>query len=206
MANVTGSEEGLRARKKRQTRDAIVQTAAQLFAERGYDAVTIGEVARTANVSEQTVYNYFPTKEHLVFDRAEAFENELRALILNRPAGSGLLGGLRPGIMLFIDRSVRAPSPGGMPRLVAVSPALRRSWLDLTDRVAGSLAQSLAEESGGDLPGPTARILASSIMAVVTTIVYELGTAESLEPRVVDELKRAVSLALDHLERGLGIL
>ena len=57
--------EGLRERKKRQTRDAIAAAALALFLERGFDAVTVADVARAADVSEKTVFNHFPTKEDL---------------------------------------------------------------------------------------------------------------------------------------------
>src|SRR5262245_1292660 len=53
---------GLRDRKKQQTRQLIFETAARLFAARGFDVVTVAEVARAADVSEMTVFNYFPTR------------------------------------------------------------------------------------------------------------------------------------------------
>src|SRR5919108_102309 len=59
--------DGLRARKKRAARKAIAATARRLFAEHGFDAVTVAEVAAAAEVSEKTVFNYFPTKEDLAF-------------------------------------------------------------------------------------------------------------------------------------------
>ena len=64
--------EGLRERKKRETRETIARTAMDLFVERGYDAVTVADVARAADVSEKTVFNYFPAKEDLVFGRGQA--------------------------------------------------------------------------------------------------------------------------------------
>ena len=71
--------EGLRERKKRERRKAISDVAMGLFAERGYDAVTVAEIARAADVSEQTVFNYFPAKEDLVFDEEEQMREALEA-------------------------------------------------------------------------------------------------------------------------------
>ena len=65
---------GLRERKKTQTRELISDTARDLFAESGFDRVTVAEIARRADVSEATVFNYFPTKEDLFYSRLEAFE------------------------------------------------------------------------------------------------------------------------------------
>src|SRR6266550_271889 len=77
---------GLRERRKARTRQLIADTAARLFAEFGYERVAVSDVAREAEVAEQTVYNYFPTKEQLVLDREEATENELSRLIRSRPS------------------------------------------------------------------------------------------------------------------------
>ena len=82
------TELGLRERKKLRTRQLITETAARLFVERGFDAVSVASVARAAEVSEATVFNYFPTKEDLVFQGMEAFETELLNAVRDRPAGN----------------------------------------------------------------------------------------------------------------------
>src|ERR1700755_1557359 len=84
------NELGLRERKKQQTRELIAETARRLFAERGFEAVTVADVARAAEVSAQTVFNYFPTKEDLVYWRLGAFESELLAAVRERGAQSAL--------------------------------------------------------------------------------------------------------------------
>ena len=78
---------GLRERKKARTRQLIADTAARLFAERGYEQVAVSEVAREAEVAEQTLYNYFPTKEQLVTDRDQQIQDRLCGLIRARLPG-----------------------------------------------------------------------------------------------------------------------
>jgi AcrR family transcriptional regulator len=85
--------EGLRERKKRRTREAIGETARRLFVERGFEAVPIAEIAEAADVSEKTVFNYFPTKEDLVYWRLEAFEEQLLRSIRDREPGESALDG-----------------------------------------------------------------------------------------------------------------
>src|SRR5512132_3041108 len=86
---------GLRERKKQRTRELIAETARRLFSERGFERITVAEIARAAEVSEQTVFNYFGTKEDLVFWRLESFEAELLATIRERAPGESVLAAFR---------------------------------------------------------------------------------------------------------------
>src|SRR4051812_43244994 len=85
------TELGLRERKKHRTRELLAETAWRLSAERGFDQVTVAEIASAAEVSEATVFNYFPTKEDLVFHRMERFEQELLTAIRERASGESIV-------------------------------------------------------------------------------------------------------------------
>src|SRR5262245_59105985 len=78
---------GLRERKKQRTQQVISEAARRLFSERGFERVTVAEIAREAEVSEPTVFNYFPSKEALVYSGLETFEDQLLTAIRERPSG-----------------------------------------------------------------------------------------------------------------------
>src|SRR5437899_9527311 len=101
---------GLRERKKARTRRLIADTAARLFAERGYENVAVADVARRAEVAEQTVYNYFPTKERLVTDRDEQIQERLCDLIRTRPAEVTAAAAIR-GFVLESIAGIRTIPP-----------------------------------------------------------------------------------------------
>src|SRR5436190_17452924 len=85
------SETGLRERKKLRTRQLLTDTARRLFSERGFEQVSVAEIARAAEVSEATVFNYFAAKEDLVYSGLETFEAELLGAIRERPGGESVL-------------------------------------------------------------------------------------------------------------------
>src|SRR5438132_2612483 len=85
------TESSRRARKKHQTRELIADTALRLFLERGFDAVTIADIAQAADVDAKTIYNYFPSKPDLVYHRLEAFETGLLAAVRERQPRESIL-------------------------------------------------------------------------------------------------------------------
>ena len=124
---MAATTEGLRERKKRQTREAIAQAAMVLFVEHGFDAVTVADVARAADVSEKTVFNYFPAKEDLVLVVGEERRAALIEAIRTRPAGTSIVEPFRAATLEFVERVERdsVESIVAVPRLVAGSRALR---------------------------------------------------------------------------------
>src|ERR1700712_5539292 len=111
-----------------QTRSRIREVANRLFIERGYDSVTVAEVAREAGVSSVTVFNHFPRKEDLFLDRTADAVELLQATVRDRATGTDVLTSLRDtSVKLFEERH---PLSGvderstGFFRTVAESPAL----------------------------------------------------------------------------------
>jgi AcrR family transcriptional regulator len=201
-------ELSLRSRKKLRTRQQIADAAVTLFAARGYDAVTVADIARLAEVSEQTVYNFFSSKEQLVLDEDAAFEARLIKTVRERPDGKSLAESVRADVQAFLDQLTRWPqgpqNKGGMPYLIVVSPALRRAWLEAVDRYGDSVARVLVEQSGGALSRSVAKVLGLSIVAVYAVILDEIGRGvekgtgqraviEALRPQVNDAIDRIAS-------------
>src|SRR6266567_5782470 len=82
---------GLRERKKQRTREVIAETALRLFFERGFEEVTVAEIAEAAEVDAKTIYNYFPSKPELVFQPLERFETGLLDAVRERKPGESIL-------------------------------------------------------------------------------------------------------------------
>ena len=142
--------EGLRERKKRETREAITRAAWKLFARRGFDAVTVADIARAAKVSEKTVFNYFPAKEDLVIgagmQRTAALIDAVRA----RPPGASIVEPFRRWTMDYLDRVEHDPveSTTAVPRLVMGSDQLRVRLFVGWEREAALLGPVIAEQVG----------------------------------------------------------
>ncbi|QKW36189.1 TetR/AcrR family transcriptional regulator [Actinomadura sp. NAK00032] len=206
-----GPEPGLRERKKRQTRRRISDIATGLFLTRGFDEVTIADVARAADVSVNTVFNYFRTKEDLFFDRQdEAVESAARDFLARRPGESAAALFRR---RFFEDLDARGHRTGlndgsqDWVRTVRASPALRARQREIGRRAKDRLAARIAEDTGAG-PGDIApRAAAAMIFAVQTVLVEEIAdrrsAGETLE-EMRDDVYAAAARAFDLLEHGLG--
>ncbi|TCK26798.1 TetR/AcrR family transcriptional regulator [Pseudonocardia endophytica] len=196
---------GLRERKKARTRQHIADTAARLFAVHGYDDVSVLDVARAADVSDQTVYNYFPAKHDLVLDRAEEIRDLYARTVTERPDGTSPAEALRAVARRDVDRH-RHSDPdearGLYPALCASSPVIRRLALEDRDRQTDAVAAAIAETSPGVHPA-VGRVHAAALVAVFQMIFDRLGRSvlDGTAPHVVaDELAPDVEAALDDLD------
>jgi AcrR family transcriptional regulator len=137
---------GLRERKRARTRQLIADAAARLFAERGYENVAVTDVAREAEVAEQTVYNYFPTKEQLVTDREQQIQDRLCDLIRSRPPGVTPAAAVRDFVLESVAGIGSIPADlwrGELGYLAAISrPSTGWCWSWPTARRPPSLRSS----------------------------------------------------------------
>jgi AcrR family transcriptional regulator len=207
---------GLRERKKQQTRQLIADTARRLFAERGFDRVTVAEVAREADVAEKTVFNYFPTKEDLFYSRLDAFEGELLDAIRAREPGTTVLAAFRA--FLLQRRGIfDLKASGGddeatkqlrdVTRVVTGSPALLARERQVFDRYADALAALIADETGSEPDDVEPRAIANALLGLHRSLIdYTRRRALAGAPasQVGRELRAQAKRAFDRLEQGLG--
>jgi len=213
MATVSSSEKpGLRERKKQRTRELIAETAMRLFLKRGFDGVTVAEVARAAEVSEKTVFNYFPTKEDLVYWRLETFEDELLSTIRDRKAGESVLAAYerfvlqRRGLLAEQDPEA-AERLAAVTRMITESPALLARERQIFERYTDSLAALIGEQTGAAADDVEPRVVANALMGVHRALVdytRKRIVAGGRNPRLAREVRTQGKRALAALERGLG--
>ncbi len=206
-------ELGLRERKKLRTRQLIAETARRLFAERGFDAVPVAAVARAAEVSEATVFNYFPTKEDLVYQGMEAFEAELLAAVRDRPAGETIVTAfgrfvLQPRGLLATEDEAATRYLTAVSRMIASSPALLAREQQIFAQYTASLAGLIAGETGaeaGDLrPWAAAHALMGIHRTLIGLVRDRLAAGPVDRAQLAGEIRARGQQALDLLAAGLG--
>ncbi|MCW2995265.1 MAG: Transcriptional regulator, TetR family [Conexibacter sp.] len=196
---------GLRAWKKARTRLTISNVATGLFMRDGFEEVTVAQIAAAAEVSVKTVFNYFPAKEDLFFDRAEQVIGALVDAVVERPAGATIVTALH-GVLA--DRRVPFDPSGwrglrdgeGYERFrryletEEASPALRTRRLVISELWTARLAQLFAQQLGLPKGDPRAATMAAMVNAAMMLRSRTLAAAmlERLSARTVERRVRAV--------------
>ncbi|HTW11951.1 MAG TPA: TetR family transcriptional regulator [Solirubrobacteraceae bacterium] len=203
--------EGLRERKKRQTRQRISDVATALFVGRGFDSVTVSEIADQVGVSEKTIYNYFPTKESLVFDQAENQLMSLTAAVRGRPPGSSPTAAFVEALKQDSNRfselgDVHFTFLPAFAEMIHQTPALRAAWGEHRHQMVETLTLILAEEAGIDPRDPEPITTARALVSLVELLydsqlrrLTETSDAAELQAAIGDDLDRAARL----LDTGL---
>ena len=211
----TAPEPGLRERKKQRTRRHIAETARRLFSERGFEHVTVAEIARAAEVAEATVFNYFPTKEDLFYWQLEAFEERLTRAVRDRPPGTSVLAAFSAlltgagGVLAFRgdDDADATERLHDVTRLVTGSPALLAREHQVFARYADTLAALLAEESGAEPGDVVPRVAANALLGLHRALIDHVRAqalagvpASVVREDVIEQARRGVA----RLEAGLA--
>ena len=199
---------GLRERKKQQTRLAIAEAARRLFGERGFDAVTVSDVAQEADVSEGTVFNYFPTKEDLFYSPMEAFEADLVAAVAQRKTGESVAAAFQ---RFVLERSAglaeRAELIATAVSVLTASPALRAREREISAQYTQALAELIAEEARKPRDDVEAAVVASALMGAQRTLVHYVRAsvmAGRRGPDLTADARAQGRRAFKRLQRGLA--
>ncbi|MGW7566719.1 TetR/AcrR family transcriptional regulator [Streptomyces tendae] len=199
--------EGLRERKKRQTRQYISDVATGLFLERGFEAVTVAEVADAANVSVNTVYNYFPAKEDLFLDRSKGVVDRLSRWVRGRGDGESaayaVLRELRDEVESVSPRVGLMDGYAAFMKVVHESPALRSRMWAIGQEVLVNLEETLREETGAPAEDPLPGLMAGQINWLHGTVMVEIGH-RMVAGGKPSEVSREMLLLLDEMEELLS--
>ncbi|TMR88322.1 TetR/AcrR family transcriptional regulator [Nonomuraea basaltis] len=203
--------EGLRERKKRETRERIADVAMGLFMARGFDNVTVAEVARAADVSVNTVFNYFTTKEDLFADREEVAVDLPRQVMRERGPGESVVRAFRRDYLDAIDtrhwRHGLNPGSDVFARIVEASPALVARLRQIHEEREQELSRMLTEEldaAPDDLaPKLVAAHLLNTTRVLTGNAVARMLAGEGWET-IEPDLRAQAEKAFDLLESGLG--
>jgi AcrR family transcriptional regulator len=200
MDTEPGTDLGLRERKKHRTRQALAQAALRLFAERGFDATTVADIAAAADVAPRTFFSYFATKEDVVLgDSAEEFELAQQQLTA-RPPGEPVLHAMRRLTLAVVDRMrqqwdqelVRTQIITGTPAILA---RIRERW----DAWEATLAAQLAAELGATPDDVEPYVAAAAVIGAFRAVVQV-----SILTQMRLDLPAVVNRAFDLLETELA--
>jgi AcrR family transcriptional regulator len=201
---MTNEDEGLRERKKRETRLAISHVATRLFQERGFENVSVVEIAAAANVSKMTVFNYFARKEDLYFDRGLSDLALAAQALRERASNVSPLGALQALVHRMVDeRHVQAkftPAVVAFWRTVKESPALRARARELRDELESGLTELL--QASVRRRDPRARLIAS-MLAAAWRVAY---TTALRRQRAGDNAADVRAAFLDSVDEAFAII
>jgi AcrR family transcriptional regulator len=163
--------EGLRERKKQRTREHIVEAAMRLFAERGYHATTIADIATAADVAPRTFFSYFPSKEAVVFHNVDRDLDALASALRDRPAGETVYDALRGWIDAMFDHWMAEEDEALLrKRLCREDEGLANFEGGVLARIQELLLEAIAEDLDEPPDALRPRLVAAATMAALTSI------------------------------------
>jgi AcrR family transcriptional regulator len=202
------AKQGLREQKKQATRQAIANIATALFFERGFDNVTVAEIAEVAGVSKMTVFNYFPHKEDLFLDRHADRLRELEEAIRARDPAESVFTAMRRYQHALLE--ARHPLSGAIEtalpflQILKSSPALVHRTLEHEHEVRDLLADLLAEE----MTDRTEAELVANLLSATINGIFNRAVNRILEGADAADVRReqadVIDRAFDLLEHGVA--
>ncbi|WP_328498197.1 TetR/AcrR family transcriptional regulator [Streptomyces sp. NBC_00414] len=162
--------DGLRERSKARRREAIVRAAYELFADRGFEATTIADIAAAAEVSPRTVTLYFPSKLELAMSEFDSVTDQIRTAVHEREAGVTILDALEHWLRGQLTR--RSDLADLADQVLELNPQLRAAAEARLTEVIQYGAQILAEEQGSSPDDFGPRMASAAAAAVISEVCY----------------------------------
>ncbi len=201
---------GLRERKKQQTREAIHRAAMKLFAERGFEATTIADIAAAADIAPRTFFSYFASKEEAVFPKFEPMFEDFDRAMRERPAGTTALEALRGWIPVAAKHMGDVEGARLEARLRRDSPAVAACDLQHMSRFERRLAEAVAEDFGEPADALRPRLVAAAAVAALQASSDAADTIIEHDPEAAQAMMADpaafIDDALRFLEGGLAAL
>jgi AcrR family transcriptional regulator len=191
----------LAERKRRLVRAGLAEAALGVLGERGFDGVTIDDLAQAAGISRRTFFRYFPSKEEVVISAFDDAAGELVEAVRGRPASEAPLLVLRHALTTTLERFIREPArTRALLRLIQATPALRAQFLDRQDRWREELGREVARR----LPAGRARALLARLAAAVALGTVDAALAVWTEDEASD-LSEVLAEAFDALSAVVAL-
>jgi AcrR family transcriptional regulator len=205
------TEQGLRERKKQRTRELIVQRAMALFDERGFEQVTIADIAAAADIAPRTFFSYFASKEEAVFPQFEPMFIDFDRVMRERPAGTTALDALREWIVQAAHTHMGDVAAARLEaRLRRESPAVAACDLQHMRRFERRLAEAVAEDFGEPADALRPRLVAAAAVAALQASSDAADVILEHDPeqaqRLMADPAAFIDDALRFLEAGLAAL
>jgi len=197
---------GLRERKKQQTRHTIAAVAMRLFTERGFDDVTVADIARAANISTKTVFNYFPTKEDLVLHGREAIEADLLQALQSRAAGESILTAARRHTLAMAQQMREVPHEqrAAFRQIMQTAPTVGARWRELQRHHEHAIARLLVADTAAPADDVLPIVVASLLGVISRLAFYDIIGWPDERPRSAATIDKEIDRAFDLLEHGLA--
>jgi AcrR family transcriptional regulator len=158
---------GRREQRKRQTRAALLRAAEELFTARGYDEVTVAEIASQAGVSVKTLFQHFRSKEDLLFGEEDQTCEQIIAALRNRDATQSALDAVTHWLLSEAENDAKPDDLEGYHRSIGTSPAIASRLRRLWENYETAIARELADENNEAVPTPTTRLIAAQLTAMI---------------------------------------
>ena len=197
-AKVSKLDSGLRARKKLQTRKALIEAAMRLYREKGYEGVTVAAIAREANVAPRTFFGYFESKEDVFLGRADERLEMLMDAIRRRDRSQPILAAVRPALLQDREpnRHGNSPNTPDLRRLLqhrAIRSRLRERWNQWEDRLADAIAENVDAKPGDPEPRVVAAALTGAIRVAAVAAHEQPRRRREIAQRVFELLASGLS-------------